>query len=91
MQLKHVPVGVGERGDVAHTRIDGPAGKDDSFGLELCARCLDVGGVGLGLARSRSIARSHGGELALDVRARGLVAILSLPAVTVEPYAQSRL
>jgi len=45
------------------------------------ARTLDVGGVGLGLALSRSIARAHGGELGLEVRERGLVAVLTLPAV----------
>jgi signal transduction histidine kinase len=43
------------------------------------ARTLDRGGVGLGLALSRSIARAHGGDIALDVRSRGLVASLRLP------------
>jgi signal transduction histidine kinase len=43
------------------------------------ARTLDVGGVGLGLALSRSIARGHGGDLTVEVRRRGLVAVLTLP------------
>jgi signal transduction histidine kinase len=45
------------------------------------ARRLDDAGVGLGLSVSRSIARAHGGDVTLDVRARGLVATLRLPIV----------
>lgn len=43
------------------------------------ARTLDVGGVGLGLALSRSIARAHGGDVDLEMRSRGLIAVLTLP------------
>ena len=43
------------------------------------ARTLDAGGVGLGLALSRSIARAHGGDITLEVRQRGLVAVVRLP------------
>jgi len=53
------------------------------------ARTLDVGGVGLGLAVSRSIARAHGGELALDVRGRGLVAVLTLPTAATASLSHS--
>ena len=45
------------------------------------ARTLDAGGVGLGLALSRSIARAHGGNIELEVRRRGLVAIVRFPII----------
>ena len=47
------------------------------------ARTLDAGGVGLGLALSRSIARAHGGDIGLEVRQRGLVAVVRLPLAEV--------
>ncbi|WP_310540050.1 ATP-binding protein [Phenylobacterium sp.] len=43
------------------------------------ARTLDVGGVGLGLAVARSIARAHGGDVVLVSTAAGLVAQVRLP------------
>jgi signal transduction histidine kinase len=43
------------------------------------ARTLEVGGVGLGLSLSRSIARAHGGEVELRPGAPGLIATLRLP------------
>ena len=46
------------------------------------ARNLDVGGVGLGLAVARSIARAHGGEIELRTRPDGLTAVVRLPLAT---------
>ncbi|MFD3264109.1 ATP-binding protein [Phenylobacterium ferrooxidans] len=43
------------------------------------ARTLDGGGVGLGLAVARSIARAHGGDVVLVSSAAGLVARVRLP------------
>ncbi len=43
------------------------------------ARTLDAGGIGLGLAVSRSIARAHGGDVTLYDLGSGLVAQLRLP------------
>jgi signal transduction histidine kinase len=43
------------------------------------ARSMNQGGIGLGLPVSRSIARSHGGDVTLANRAGGLVAELTLP------------
>jgi two-component system OmpR family sensor kinase len=43
------------------------------------ARNLDSGGVGLGLAIARSIAREHGGEVRLRSNAVGLSVIVQLP------------
>ena len=43
------------------------------------ARNLDAGGVGLGLAVARSIARAHGGDLVLRSDEGGLTAVTRLP------------
>ena len=43
------------------------------------ARNLDAGGVGLGLAVARSIARAHGGDLVLRSGTGGLTAVTRLP------------
>jgi len=43
------------------------------------ARTLDAGGVGLGLAVARAIARAHGGDLVLRPEATGLTAVTRLP------------
>jgi len=43
------------------------------------ARNLDAGGVGLGLAIARSIAREHGGDIRLISNAVGLSVIVQLP------------
>ena len=43
------------------------------------SRNRDTGGVGLGLAVARSIARAHGGDLVLRARERGLLAVTRLP------------
>lgn len=43
------------------------------------ARTLDGGGVGLGLAVARSIARAHGGELTLRSTPNGLIATAHIP------------
>jgi signal transduction histidine kinase len=44
------------------------------------SRNLDAGGIGLGLAIARSIAREHGGDLDLVNGPRGLIARVQLPA-----------
>ncbi len=43
------------------------------------ARTLNGGGIGLGLAIARSIAREHGGDVRLVNAPRGLVALVELP------------
>jgi signal transduction histidine kinase len=43
------------------------------------ARTLNGGGIGLGLAIARSIAREHGGDVRLVNAGRGLVAVVDLP------------
>jgi two-component system OmpR family sensor kinase len=43
------------------------------------ARTLNGGGIGLGLAIARSIAREHGGDVRLMNAPRGLVALVELP------------
>ena len=45
------------------------------------SRNLDEGGVGLGLAVARSLARAHGGDVELISRPDGLTARVSLPLV----------
>ncbi len=45
------------------------------------SRNLDQGGVGLGLAVARSLARAHGGDVELISRTGGLTARVSLPVV----------
>lgn len=45
------------------------------------SRNLDQGGVGLGLAVARSLARAHGGDVELISRPGGLTARVSLPLV----------
>ena len=49
------------------------------------ARTLDGGGVGLGLAVARSIARAHGGDVILVSEVRGLTARVRLPRSADEP------
>lgn len=43
------------------------------------ARSMNLGGIGLGLPVSRSIARAHGGDVQLSNQASGLCARLTLP------------
>ena len=43
------------------------------------ARTLNGGGIGLGLALARSIAREHGGDVCLINAPRGLIARVELP------------
>ena len=48
------------------------------------SRTRDTGGVGLGLALAREIARAHGGDVTLDsAPGRGTRAVLRLPGVGV--------
>jgi signal transduction histidine kinase len=49
------------------------------------ARNLDHGGVGLGLAIARSIAREHGGDITLQLRRPGLSAVVRLPMASAAP------
>ena len=49
------------------------------------SRNRDTGGVGLGLAVARSIARAHGGDLVLQARAKGLAALVRLPLPLSDP------
>jgi two-component system, OmpR family, sensor kinase len=71
---------------VIEVRDDGPGVAEselervfDPFYRADRARNLDAGGVGLGLAIARSIARDHGGEIILELRHPGLGAIVRLP------------
>ncbi len=65
---------------------DGPGLSDEELGRVFepfyraeRARTLNGGGIGLGLAIARSIAREHGGDILLMNAARGLVALVELP------------
>jgi signal transduction histidine kinase len=50
------------------------------------SRNPETGGIGLGLAIARTVARSHGGDVRLQNRPEGgLRATLSLPAPASEP------
>jgi signal transduction histidine kinase len=51
------------------------------------ARNLDDGGIGLGLAVARSIAREHGGDVHLTCTGEGLTAHVGLPLRRVDPRA----
>jgi signal transduction histidine kinase len=51
------------------------------------ARNLNSGGVGLGLAVARSLARAHGGDVVLEARGKGLTACLSLPILATSSQA----
>ncbi|MHB8285848.1 MAG: ATP-binding protein, partial [Caulobacteraceae bacterium] len=56
------------------------------FYRSVSARTLDKGGIGLGLAVSRSIARAHGGDVRLRRGEDGLVAQLRLPLAFALPF-----
>jgi signal transduction histidine kinase len=65
---------------------DGPGLSDEELGRVFepfyraeRTRTLNGGGIGLGLAIARSIAREHGGDILLMNAARGLVALVELP------------
>jgi signal transduction histidine kinase len=65
---------------------DGPGLSSDELGRVFepfyraeRARTLNGGGIGLGLAIARSIAREHGGDVRLMNAANGLIALVELP------------
>jgi signal transduction histidine kinase len=65
---------------------DGPGLADEELGRVFepfyraeRARTLNGGGIGLGLAIARSIAREHGGDVRLMNAPRGLIALVELP------------
>ena len=49
------------------------------------SRNRETGGMGLGLAVARSIARAHGGDVALRTSTGGLTAIVRLPLARRRP------
>ena len=82
----HVVAHVEEEEVVVEVQDDGPGVAEsdlervfDPFYRADRARNLDSGGVGLGLAIARAIAREHGGDIILRPRHPGLAAIVRLP------------
>jgi two-component system OmpR family sensor kinase len=67
---------------------DGPGIPDDElesvfdpFYRAEPSRSHETGGIGLGLAVVRSVARAHGGEVALSNTGQGLRATVTLPVM----------
>ncbi|GLK78376.1 sensor histidine kinase [Methylopila turkensis] len=54
------------------------------------SRNRETGGMGLGLAISRTIVRRHGGDVTLTNRSGGLRAVITLPAVEAAAEAEAR-
>lgn len=54
------------------------------------SRNRETGGIGLGLAISRTIARRHGGDVTLENRPVGLRAVISLPTLEPAPAPRKR-
>jgi signal transduction histidine kinase len=87
-----IAVGVADGDALVEVADDGPGLSSSDlervfqpFYRAEAARTLDGGGVGLGLAVARSIARAHGGDVTLVSSPTGLTAKVRLPLSASEP------
>ena len=91
-QRARIAVGVADGEALVEVADDGPGLSSSDlervfqpFYRAEAARTLDGGGVGLGLAVARSIARAHGGDVTLVSSPTGLTARVRLPLSASEP------